>query len=84
MIVLQTQIRSYFRTNEKDENYIPLGINAGDIKITYNGLYAFMIGASDTNKGGHVVFNVASRLQIPLEKKKTRYAGLPNTQDSLN
>ena len=50
MQILQTQIRSYFRTNEKDENYIPLGINAGGIKITYNGLYAFMIGASDTNK----------------------------------
>ena len=80
MQILQTQNRSYFRTNEKDENYIPLGINAGGIKITYNGIYAFMIGASDTNKGGHMVFNVAS----PLEKKKTRYAGLPNTQDRLN
>ena len=73
------------RTDEwKDENYIPLGINVVGIKITYNDLNAFLIVASDTNKGGLVVFNVASRLQIPLEKKKTRYAGLPRTQGRLN
>ena len=73
-------------SNERERRklYTPRHKNAGGIKIAYNGLYAFMIGASDTNKGGHVVFNVASRLQIPSEKTKTRYAGLPNTQERLN
>ena len=61
-------IRTYEQTNgrtdeRKDESYILIGINAGAIKLSYNGLYAFMIGASDTNKGGHdVVFNVAGLL----------------------
>ena len=53
-------------------------------KITFNGFNAFMFGALDTNKDRRVRFNVASRLQIPLVKKKTRYEGLSNTQYRLN
>ena len=44
----------------------------------------FMFGALDTNKDKRVRFNVASRLQIPLVKHKTRYESLSNTQYHLN
>ena len=43
-----------------------------------------MFGALDTNKDRRVLFNIASRLQIHLVKKKTRYEGLSNTQYRLN